>query len=222
MTILSVVTPAATQALTTPGTVRAALGLSEEDASDTQLARWIDQVSAAFATSCERVFIQERVVERVQSDGPLVWLTRRPVATVHGVKLWTTHDSWVELVSAEYDLLSPIDGRLMILSGRSVTIGLFDILDGTLSGTRARSARVDVDYTGGFATVPADLEALAITAVARLRAELMKSHPDLLSERLGDYAYTLKSTAAAERAVTGIMSSEVERGLAPYRKLALA
>lgn len=222
MAILSVVTPAASYNLTTPSSVRAALSLTPEEAPDWQLDIWIEQVSSAFARSCERVFPSERVVERVESDGPLVWLSRRPVASVHAVKVWSTVDSYSELATSEYELLSSEDGRLMILHGQSALTGLLDILAGEGPSWGRRSARVDVEYTGGFVTIPADLAALAISAVGRMRADLSKSHPELVSERLGDYAYTLRQNSAAAAIATGIMSPEVERGLAPYRKLGVA
>jgi hypothetical protein len=222
VTILSVITPAATHNLTTPESVRAALGLDPEDAPDSQLAILIEQVSAAFARSCERVFHSERVVERVESDGPLVWLSRRPVTSVHSVKVWSTVDTYSELSVSEYELLSPEEGRLVILHGQSALTGLLDILAGDEPSWGKRSARVDVDYTGGFVTIPADLAALAISAVGRLRAELAKAHPELVSERLGDYSYTLRQQSAAAAIATGILSPEIERGLAPYRKLGVA
>jgi len=69
-----------------------------------------------------------------------------------------------------------------------------------------------VEYTGGYTTVPADVEAACLTLVQWMYSQTRKD-PHLTSERLGDYQWTAKTDS-------GFMK-ELEKRLDQYRRMAV-
>ncbi len=67
--------------------------------------------------------------------------------------------------------------------------GSYDLDIGYTGGHKHRSI-VYVDYTGGFATIPADLEQIAIEIVGTVFKK-RKLNENVKSEKIGDYEYTL-------------------------------
>jgi hypothetical protein len=72
---------------------------------------------------------------------------------------------------------------------------LADMDRGIIYGKQLAQYRsVVVEYTGGFATVPYDIEQAALTVASRLFNGRARD-PGVTSESLGDYTYTLKAGA---------------------------
>jgi hypothetical protein len=69
-----------------------------------------------------------------------------------------------------------------------------------------------VEYTGGYSTIPADVEAACLQLVQWMYKQTRRD-PGLSSERLGDYQWTAKADS-------GFMK-ELERRLAQYRRVAI-
>ena len=116
-----------------------------------------------------------------------------------------TSSTWTaETLSSDYDNMASTDliqiGAIESLNAitavctpdeRLSDIGL-DLSTGAIyrtSGFPDNWHNVYVDYTGGYATIPADLEQIAIDVVAEV-FNLRNTNTALKSEKIGDYAYT--------------------------------
>lgn len=80
------------------------------------------------------------------------------------------------------------------------------------SGFTVGTQNVYLEYTGGYTTVPADVEAACLTLVQWLYSQTRKD-PHLTSERLGDYQWTAKGDSGFMR--------ELETRLDQYRRFAV-
>jgi hypothetical protein len=157
----SVVAPAADLTLLTPEELRVAAGLNRTDAShDEALAEWGLEVAAEIASDCAIASdginpptLRSEVVNdvfRYCSSGVL-WLSRKHVSDVSQVM-----ENGIELTPADV-LLEAETGKLMRLVNNAKSCWT-----GTL---------VEVSYTAGFDTVPAELKAEAKSRVAVKNSE---------------------------------------------------
>lgn len=82
---------------------------------------------------------------------------------------------------------------------------------------------VKVTYTGGYATIPADLDAAAVELVAWQKRNMPLGGAALSNESLGDYSYTIAASAAGASAENALASAgemgSIRQILARYREL---
>lgn len=172
--MLTVVSPAASMALTTLEAVKAALSIAGGD-DDTFLSDLIDQASAAAAAYCNRVFGLETVAEtfRIDRATDLLVLSRWPVASVVSIVAggaWLAADGWeVDADNGDLYRLGVGDQRKVWPIGKTV-----------------------VTYSAGYVLpgaegrdLPADIEA-AVIALVRLGYARRGADPLLKSVGLGD------------------------------------
>ncbi len=123
--LLTVLTPASTRALTTLATVKDEIGITGDEA-DERLQRWIDEASERIETYLGRVLASETVRETFRLTGApaCLRLARRPVATIATIDV-----DGVTLASGQYEidatagLLHPVSGdRRVRWFGRTVII----------------------------------------------------------------------------------------------------
>jgi hypothetical protein len=109
--VITVVTPARNVELTTLARVKAALGLTSDDATrDAQLQVWIEQASAAITDLIGYPISREEVTERLPGTGrTTVMLTRTPVVSLSEV---TCDDEAVDLVEAVVRVIEPRVGTV--------------------------------------------------------------------------------------------------------------
>jgi len=146
-----------------------------DNSDDRFLSRAISICSTAAQNFCNRVFAQETVVETFYPDrdtqasiypqgGDPVFLSRWPIISIASVVQDVTATPLVYLTDYDYD---PDTGELLYLKSDG-NPGLWDPL------------KLVVTYTGGFATIPLDVQG-AITRMVysmyseRLRDPLIKS-----------------------------------------------
>lgn len=160
MNILTVVTPAASQDLTTLTKVKSILSVSST--SDAVLQFWIKQASGQIARFCNRVFVAEAVREEFWFEDAnrvddrdarrSVLLARYPVGVIS-----TVSSDGVELAPADYRV-DPESGLLARLSDDCLNLW--------------SAHRVVVDYTAGYPAdnIPAELEGACISLVQEYRS----------------------------------------------------
>jgi len=176
--------------LVTLAQVQTRLGLDHESPIDTSqdalINQLIDGVSAAVEAYCRVTFAQASppatITEYVDGGGKVLLLKQRPVLTLTSVS--DRQDSPPSALTApEYEL-----------DDEAGTIYRKINYSGHPSGATWESGRRrwEVIYTAGYLTCPADVQ----QAVLRWIESLMRSG-DVQSEKLGDYAYTLKAQADA-------------------------
>ena len=110
--LLTVLTPASSRALTTLATVKDEIGITD-DTADARLQRWIDEASERIETYLGRVLASETVRETFRLTGApgCLGLARRPVAAVASIGV-----DGAALASDQYEidatagLLYPISG----------------------------------------------------------------------------------------------------------------
>lgn len=85
------------------------------------------------------------------------------------------------------------------------------------TGFAPTCARARVDYTAGYATIPADVE-LALLTLTKRSWDATLRDSSLSGERLGDYSWTAGSMAASLADSSGSLS-DVADMLAPYRRI---
>lgn len=92
---------------------------------------------------------------------------------------------------------------------------------GTLSGCFPTGRQsIEVKYTAGYTTIPDDLQQGAVMAIQAIYAA-SKLDPNLKSEKIGDYAYTLKNVSDGAMDLSAPIFAEARFFLQPYRRLRL-
>jgi hypothetical protein len=123
--LLTVLIPASSRALTTLATVKDEIGITD-DTADARLQRWIDEASERIETYLGRVLASETVRETFRLTGApgSLGLARRPVTAIASIEV-----DGVTLASDQYEidatagLLHTISGdRRVWWFGRSVTV----------------------------------------------------------------------------------------------------
>jgi hypothetical protein len=134
--LLTVLTPASSRALTTLATVKDEIGITSDEA-DARLQRWIDEASERIENYLGRVLASETVREsfRLTSAPHCLQLARRPVTAIASIAV-----DGVTLASSQYE----IDG----------TAGLLYPVSGDRR-VRWFACTVIITYTAGYASIAA-------------------------------------------------------------------
>jgi hypothetical protein len=209
--ILTVVTPASTQDLTTLANVKAEIGITGT-AEDTNINLWIDQASSVIAGECNRVFGQETVLESCGVGAPIgmqwpeyerIVLTRNPVASI--TTLVEDGNTLVSGTDYEVDKDSGIITRL---------IGDFE--------RRWWFRTLAVTYVAGYqllGTLPEAIERACISLVKQFRYAAQRD-PLLKSEDIpGVLSQTFWVGGVGEK--SNGLPLDVETLIAPYRNPAI-
>jgi hypothetical protein len=122
--LLTVLTPASSRALTTLAAVKDEIGITD-DTADPRLQRWIDEASERIETYLDRVLASETVRETFRLTGSpgCLRLARRPVTAIDSIDV-----DGVTLASDQYEvdaaagLLYPISGDRRVLWCASTVI----------------------------------------------------------------------------------------------------
>jgi uncharacterized phiE125 gp8 family phage protein len=194
--MLTVITPASSFDLATLAAVKAGLGVTD-GAEDTTLPPLIKAASAAIATFCNRVLVEEGLQEvfRSNHDDFGILLSRYPVNVTAIVENLTTLTPTVDF---EADQASGYVSRLR--SGRDCWWG-----PGTIT----------IDYSAGYTleTMPGDIVHALITLVAHYRSSASRD-PLVRSETIDGAGSTEFYFRSA-----GNLPAEVEGLLDRHRKL---
>jgi hypothetical protein len=162
--------------------------------------------SAAIRCYCRQSFTAATVTDTIDGPGtPELLLSLRPAntitsVTVNGTALTNTNnDAWT---------LDPDAGILTRGDGRGEP-------DHAAAWPRGRR-NIVVVYTGGNATIPADVRLAAVTLVKHLHDSTTRTGV-LSSESIGDYSYVLNTAFARNGAmppvVAALLGSHVQDGI---------
>lgn len=185
MTITSIITPAGSRKLVATGTARTLLDWGLDDVGETKLAAWVDQVSAAIETFAGRVFPAETVAETIEVPrSGRVLLVRYPV---------------IEVVTVED------------AAGDELAADAWQVLDQAAGILRAPAcSTIMVEYSGGFASIPADLQGLVIEALRGHRAT-QERPAGLRSETLDGYQWQAVAGSGSPGGLTPAILAQLER-----------
>jgi hypothetical protein len=204
--ILTVVTPATSNDLTTKQKVKAELGISDIS-EDANITTWITQASDVISAECRRKFGEETVNESFRLpynfDGPLQ-LARKPVSAVASV----TENGTLLTVTTDYEF-DPATGLVTRLSGDTPICWPW--------------GKVVVIYTGGYALIdalPFGIERACIQLVKHYRSgasrdPMLKAEstdiPGVISQRDEFWVGGIGGS--------GQLPTEVSSLIAPYRRI---
>ena len=134
--LLTVLTPASSRALTTLATVKDEIGITD-DGADARLQRWINEASERIETYLDRVLTAETVRETFRlTDAPAcLRLARRPVTVIDSIDV-----DGVTLASNQYEV--------------DVAAGLLFLMNGPRR-VRWFGCTVIITYTAGYVSVAA-------------------------------------------------------------------
>ncbi len=162
--LLTVLTPASSRALTTLATVKDELGITDDE-SDARLHRWIDEASGRIEAYLDRILASETVQETFRLSGApaCLRLARRPVTAIASAEV-----DGATLAADQYEIDAPA-GLLYPISGQQ--------------RIRWFGRTVIVTYTGGYTsveTLPRPIEAACLGLLrhrwaARDRDPLLRS-----------------------------------------------
>lgn len=196
MRIVTVVTPATSEAFTTLATVKDALGITNT-AQDTKITRLIEVVSREIERITGRRFPRETVTEKLPGPGTYyLVLERRPVVEVTQI----TFNGGV--IPAEEYIVAPASGIVQRITCEWQDTSVIEPITDFRASFGA-TPDFQVDYTAGYLMpgevdrdLPADLEEIAIDFI---QASLVwkRRDPTLKSRSLGDASesYTDRSPA---------------------------
>jgi hypothetical protein len=203
--ITQVVTPATSLALVSLDDAKAALGIDPADTSqDAALARQIDATSTAINNWCDRIFVVQTYRDQLRNacgyfGEPLV--TRQyPIVVADEVPLVVTEDG-AALDPALIEVY-PETGRLYRLDSASAAPSAWS------------APLIVVDYTAGFAEIPADVEGACLEWLTA-RWYGMGRDPALRSETIPDVISQTWSTDTSATATA--VPPGVRDWLAPYK-----
>jgi len=202
--ITSVVTPATSMALVSVDDAKDALGIPAADTSqDAILARQIDAVSMAINNYCDRIFAVQTYRDQL-----------RNACGGYGEPV----------VTRQYPII--VDDTLVITQdGGALDPTLFEVypetgalyrLDSTSMAIAWGAALLVVDYTAGFATIPADVQAAAFDLLA-VRWFAIGQDPALRSETIPDVITQVYGGDTGAGTSFGSITAGARDLLAPYR-----
>lgn len=163
----------------------------------------VEAACAAVEKHCKRFFAQVAYTDEPYDGNARtqLFLGNFPVTTLASVTVTDPDGGQTQLAASCFDL-NESTGEIRFKAGGPCDLTHFP----------AGLSNVAVSYTGGFATVPADvIEAAAQTAL--WLHEYATVGTGVASERLGDYSRTFRKVAAS-----GLPAS-VKALLAPYRNV---
>jgi len=188
-------------ALTTLAKAKRFMDISGTD-DDTLIEELIDSVSAQIEKWCRRKFLSRSFTEYHDGGGySYVFVDNPPITAVASVyddsdREWTSSD----LVSATYyttDGSYADEGRIQLWQGKLY------FYDGVKN--------VKVTYTGGYSSVPADVE-MACHALVSMWFNI-RDKQGLTSESISDYKYTLSDE---EDLKSGGLPASIQMLLGPH------
>lgn len=200
--MLTILTPATSQRLTTLAAVKAEQKKPTSSEDDALLETLIDQASAAITAWCGRPFARETVREtfHLEIAAPFLILTRRPVLSIAAL---TINGVSMDPTCAEADeagllyRVEPDGRRIAWLPGRCA-----------------------VDYVAGYTlpgetdrTLPADVERAALIAVNNLWHACGDNHFQKVSEVEGLGRMVFETDGSG---VSGNLSADARALLAPH------
>jgi hypothetical protein len=209
--MLTVITPATSQALVSLDTVKAELEVSGAG-DDAMLTSLIRQTSDEISSFCDRVFILETVRETFVLDD-VIWFERHWRSA--GEPLLVQRRPVVEVLSLAEDgvLVSPSEYETDLQRGR-----IWRNRDGLRTGWFAR--RVTVEYRGGYAptAIPGALERAALDLIKRSYYQRTRD-PNLRSEEVPGIISQTFTTTSSEQTQAGVPADIADR-LWRFRDLA--
>jgi hypothetical protein len=168
---ITTVETAASQYLTDVSSVKADLGITDSS-EDAYLVRRVSEASALAARYCGRVFKSEVVTDRFYLDDlmPSLVLARFPVTAISSVT-----ENGDAVASTEYRC--------------DTETGILYRLDTDGNRVQWEADTVVVAYTGGYTTIPADLDGAVIGLIKHMRASRRRD-PSVRSVRVPDVIET--------------------------------
>lgn len=128
---------------------------------------------------------------------------------------WPSAD--LKAIQGAVNARSDFGGAELYLYTEELPYFLVNDAQGTLYGSFPLGFQnIEVKYTAGYTTIPDDIQQGAVQAVAALYYQ-SKLDPNLKSERIGDYQYTLRETGAVN--LNSPLFAEARFFLQPYRRL---
>ena len=196
--LLTVLTPASSRALTTLATVKDEIGITD-DGADARLGRWIDEVSERIETYLGRVLATETVQETFRPAGSpgCLRLARRPVAAVANIAV-----DGVTLAGDQFEI--------------DATAGLlYPISDG--QRVRWFACTVIVTYTAGYASVAALPRPIETACIGLLRHRWAARDRDPMLRSLAIPGVATEQYWVGATGDQGDMPPEIAALLDPFR-----
>jgi hypothetical protein len=196
--LLTVLTPASSRALTTLATVRDEIGITD-DAADARLERWIDEASERIETYLARVLAAETVRETFRLTGApgCLGLARRPVTAITSIDA-----DGVTLASDQYEI-DAAAGLLYPISGdRRV---------------RWSASTVIVTYTAGYMSVEALPRPIETACIDLLRHRWAARDRDPMLRSLAIPGVVTEQYWVGATGDDGAMPPEIAALLDPFR-----
>lgn len=217
--------------LTTVDAIKAQLGISGTS-EDTRLGVWLSQADQMIKSYLRRNIEQATYTEFYSGDGTnVIRLRQAPVQSI--TSLYLDNAGFFGQPSGVFGTSSQlIEGTDFVLNRdnnsatEKSTSGIVWRINGSWDRPSARvngtlstipgnaMGNIKVTYVGGYATVPADLQAACIQAVATFRS--MQIVGMTQSESYEDYSYTLADPVTQEQVMGSVKSL-----LKPYKKFVI-
>ncbi|MGE4043582.1 MAG: phage head-tail connector protein [Acetobacteraceae bacterium] len=196
--LLTVLTPASSRALTTLATVKDEMGITD-DAADARLQRWIDEASGRIETYLGRVLVSETVRETFRLSGApaCLRLARRPVTAIASIQV-----DGVTLATDQYEIDAPA-GLLYPVRGEQ--------------RIRWFGRTVVVAYTGGYASVEALPKPIETACLGLLRHRWAARDRDPLLRSLAIPGVATEQYWVGAAGESGDIPPEIVALLDPFR-----
>lgn len=194
---ITVDTAAPSKDLTTLPNVKGVLGLDMSE--DAYILQRIRRISSAIERHCRRVFARETVTETLPGNGrTLLLLSRTPIVSISSL----TIDGDAQTAPDDYSIRDREVGSLFREKGWPSSE--YDRGSFTPQGSNQFKESISVTYVGGYVlpsfadvddpvTLPPEIEDAAIEIFKTWDAGRTRD-PNLLSERIGDWAATYGSS----------------------------
>src|SRR5580765_605612 len=204
--ITLVVTPAESMALVSVDDAKVALGIEAGDTSqDDALAVQINAVSMAINNYCDRIFAVQTYRDQLRdacgSYGEPLVTRQYPIVVADEVSLLVSEGG------------SPLDPALIEVFAET---GQIFLLDATALPIAWGAALVAVDYTAGFVTIPADVQAACLEWLT-LRWHAVGRDPALRSETIPDLITQVYAGDAGAGTSGGAIPNGARDMLGPYK-----
>ncbi|SRR5437763_3397476 len=171
----------------------------------------LDDASAVVRSYTRQQFTTATTTERIRPIGQTVKLPQKPVTAVNTVSLVDTLQSG-NLLALPLGAWMWDGGQEVWIGGANVVINLPDDVSQLL---QYQVPLVEVNYTHGYTTVPAEVVAVVCSMVIRFVD--VPGPTGMQSQTVGPYGYRLSTTA--QEGILSLTASEM-RVLAPYRRSA--
>ncbi len=196
--LLTVLIPASSRALTTLATVKDEIGITD-DAADARLLRWIDEASERIETYLGRVLASETVRETFRLTGApgCLGLARRPVTAIASIEV-----DGVTLASDQYEI--------------DATAGLLHPISG---GRRVWwcGCTVIITYTAGYVSVEALPRPIETACIGLLRHRWAARDRDPMLRSLAIPGVATEQYWVGATGDDGAMPPEIAALLDPFR-----